>query len=627
MFQCDELKPYIFISYSSQDADIVRKDADELSARGVNIWVDEELNKAIGEKWDDKVLLAMKNPRCKACFLYVSEHSMISNAVRRELFFTKSEVVKRTHAKKAIPIYPIELENINDITEWIQVELVDKYYSSEEPNPEEDFLPAHENATEIGDEFFPDNSVKRFKFSTVHDENFYEQLFFSISEQLPEVINRQELVQQALEQTQKEAEKIREKAAIEAQKIADAIKQKAVEEAKLQIEEEKRKAEEESKRAESLLAEAKKQADLMLEQAKKQAAKLMKQQTEEQKAEKEAAVQKAIEVVAQAATAQAEQKAAEQEDTEQELSQRESLSPEDCDREKRLQRLKAEIKTLYKNTPYYDSENMTDKLWKSIHRKISEEADRNDLLFFLDTSVWANGKGGILVTDSALYYATIGAKGKISFDDVRGMYLDMADTCYAYAIDAKGEMESRFLNSEARASVIVFNIVEKVLYEIKYKEAYHLPLENFKVPQQEYEWTGNWDEDIRHIFRSLILENKKCACFTKQEDIPDDLWMTASQNYAKSIEREDVLFLYDRDGSGKGGYVVTRNGFYSKEGLLDTAIEVLFDRDIYAFKNSKPDYRKAVLGKDGTLRQLCDDGKATRSEIYNELYAYLRKRK
>ena len=229
---CDEHKPYIFISYSSKDATIVMQDAKELSRRGVNLWIDEELNKSIGEKWNDSVLLAMKNPRCKACFLYVSEHSLISNAVRRELFYTKSDAVRRTHAKKVIPIYPIELQTINDISEWIQVDLVEKYYSHEEFDEENDIFSPHENAIRIGNEFFPDNSVKRFRFYNNHDTAFYDQLCLSISEQIPEVINRTPIPAPAPDYSEerKAAEEILQAARAE----AEALLRRAREEAEQQ---------------------------------------------------------------------------------------------------------------------------------------------------------------------------------------------------------------------------------------------------------------------------------------------------------------------------------------------------------------------------------------------------------
>lgn len=61
---------------------------------------------------------AIRNGNCKAVLLFVSKFALISSAVKYELDLTVSSDVKGTHFGKKVPIIPIEVVAIDDITEY-----------------------------------------------------------------------------------------------------------------------------------------------------------------------------------------------------------------------------------------------------------------------------------------------------------------------------------------------------------------------------------------------------------------------------------------------------------------------------------------------------------------------------
>lgn len=74
---------YCFISYAHKDSERVYAILDKLFNNGVNYWYDKELNP--GDKWDDKVEEHIVNENCQGAFLFLSESSLNSEAVAKEL--------------------------------------------------------------------------------------------------------------------------------------------------------------------------------------------------------------------------------------------------------------------------------------------------------------------------------------------------------------------------------------------------------------------------------------------------------------------------------------------------------------------------------------------------------------
>lgn len=103
---------YLFASYSSKDQRI--KDITQMLAEnGVEVWIDQNDIKA-GDMWDEDVKKAISSKYCKGILLFLSENSITSSAVYEELAFAESNFVRLTHGGDALPIIPIDLEEIMD---------------------------------------------------------------------------------------------------------------------------------------------------------------------------------------------------------------------------------------------------------------------------------------------------------------------------------------------------------------------------------------------------------------------------------------------------------------------------------------------------------------------------------
>ncbi|MDE6732881.1 MAG: toll/interleukin-1 receptor domain-containing protein [Oscillospiraceae bacterium] len=80
----DPQKPYIFISYSHANIDVMEKTVSELFSRyGINIWYDAELY--AGKNWDDVALPKLRSPKCKAVLFFASINALTSENVEKEL--------------------------------------------------------------------------------------------------------------------------------------------------------------------------------------------------------------------------------------------------------------------------------------------------------------------------------------------------------------------------------------------------------------------------------------------------------------------------------------------------------------------------------------------------------------
>lgn len=83
-FFCNPQKPYIFISYSHKDIDVMEKTVSELFRRyGINIWYDVEL--FAGKNWDEVALPKLRSPKCKAVLFFASIDALTSENVEKEL--------------------------------------------------------------------------------------------------------------------------------------------------------------------------------------------------------------------------------------------------------------------------------------------------------------------------------------------------------------------------------------------------------------------------------------------------------------------------------------------------------------------------------------------------------------
>lgn len=115
---CDTQKPYIFISYSSQDKHLVWQDVLEFQSMGYNVWLDEKNLDKTKASWKEDALSAIEDMYCMLVVFYVSKTSLLSDACYRELAKTTDEFTSALHygPVKFIAIDVDEIGNIMDFT-------------------------------------------------------------------------------------------------------------------------------------------------------------------------------------------------------------------------------------------------------------------------------------------------------------------------------------------------------------------------------------------------------------------------------------------------------------------------------------------------------------------------------
>lgn len=115
---CNRQKPYIFISYSSNDKELVWQDALEFQRQGYNIWLDEKNLDKTKSSWKEDALLAIQDMYCVLLVFYVSKSSLTSEACYNELAKTVDEFSIALHMGpvKFIAIDVDEVGNIGDFS-------------------------------------------------------------------------------------------------------------------------------------------------------------------------------------------------------------------------------------------------------------------------------------------------------------------------------------------------------------------------------------------------------------------------------------------------------------------------------------------------------------------------------
>lgn len=82
-------EPFIFISYSHKDVNVVLADLVQLKHCGVRLWYDRSILN--GEEWDKKALSIIDLPNCVGLFVYISENSAKSKNVCMELEYANAK--------------------------------------------------------------------------------------------------------------------------------------------------------------------------------------------------------------------------------------------------------------------------------------------------------------------------------------------------------------------------------------------------------------------------------------------------------------------------------------------------------------------------------------------------------
>lgn len=115
---CDTQNPYIFVSYSSNDRELVWNDVLEFQSRGYNVWLDEKNLDKTKASWKEDALKAIEDMCCMLVVFYVSKSSLVSEACYNELEKTTDEISVAYHygPVKFIAIDVEQIGNIGDFT-------------------------------------------------------------------------------------------------------------------------------------------------------------------------------------------------------------------------------------------------------------------------------------------------------------------------------------------------------------------------------------------------------------------------------------------------------------------------------------------------------------------------------
>lgn len=100
--------PFLFVSYSHRDAEIVHEDVEKLIAQGVRIWVDhrsdEIENMHLSDNWFQKVEAAVCHPNCRGVVFYISRYALLSKSIQRE-----QKLVRKT---ENLPYYCVSVDGV-----------------------------------------------------------------------------------------------------------------------------------------------------------------------------------------------------------------------------------------------------------------------------------------------------------------------------------------------------------------------------------------------------------------------------------------------------------------------------------------------------------------------------------
>lgn len=176
--KCDMSKPFIFVSYSSKDYELVHQDVLEFQRRGYNVWLDERNLDKTKSSWKEDALKAIQHYNSILLIFYVSRYSLTSEACFNELNETVSETTKRRHKRKALDFIAVEAEPIGDMGEF--TDKVDDELRRDSKN-EEETEKKMDTISEITDRFFGGNNVKvRVKYkndpSRAGKLNYYDDI-------------------------------------------------------------------------------------------------------------------------------------------------------------------------------------------------------------------------------------------------------------------------------------------------------------------------------------------------------------------------------------------------------------------------------------------------------------------
>jgi hypothetical protein len=180
----DEKKPFVFISYSSKDSERVYEDILELQNRGVNLWIDKEMETRAGEGWKEIAFPIMEKPLCKAILYYLSLNSITSGPVKQELAHRHAQKTIQRNGNKILKMIPIAVEKISDIRKWVFEDIYELFGNEEIKDYE------YDNACDIlTAEFNDNNDITRIARPEMDFDDYYDQIMANLINIDPRIVN------------------------------------------------------------------------------------------------------------------------------------------------------------------------------------------------------------------------------------------------------------------------------------------------------------------------------------------------------------------------------------------------------------------------------------------------------
>lgn len=189
--KCDMSKPYVFISYSSKDKELVYEDVKKLQQMGYNVWIDDANLDKTNPSWKLDALEAIKHMYCRLVAFYVSRSSLTSEACLNELRTTTHKDTMKYHKNKPVKFIAVEVARIEDITEF-QGEIYDEIDQTDEKEMKtEAKMKNIKILSEFIEEFF-DNNNERVRIHAKTSQKSEQEYFNEIIKSFPEETKNQD---------------------------------------------------------------------------------------------------------------------------------------------------------------------------------------------------------------------------------------------------------------------------------------------------------------------------------------------------------------------------------------------------------------------------------------------------
>lgn len=220
---CDMDEAYVFISYSSQNKELVWNDVQHFQECGYNVWMDEYNLDKTKPSWKEDALEAIRDMNCELLVFYVSEASLTSEPCLNEMRATVDEDALMYHSGKAVSFIAVDAETIGNIVTF-RDKTSEKIKEDKNIDKEEKKRRMRSLQGFLKDFFNSNNERVRIKpKSEIGEKAYYEEIMkyfpaaakMSGSEKMEQPMEEQQREETVMEEIAASEEKINEPVSIE----------------------------------------------------------------------------------------------------------------------------------------------------------------------------------------------------------------------------------------------------------------------------------------------------------------------------------------------------------------------------------------------------------------------------